>query len=86
VSFASVIRFTGSKKRRIFLKQFFIMVRNSISSSKCPKMATQFNDVASAKKASAIAVGGMWRWSADSAAGRISIPEWHSTQVQQFSK
>jgi len=52
-------------------------------------MATQFNDVESAKKikkASAVAVGGKWRWTADFAAGRISTPEWHSTQVQQFSK
>ena len=51
------------------------MDRNSISSRKCPKMATQFNDVVSAKKASAVAVGGMWRWTADLAAGRISKPE-----------
>jgi len=28
----------------------------------------------------------MWRWTADLAAGRIYTPEWHSTQVQQFSK
>jgi hypothetical protein len=49
-------------------------------------MATQFNDIASEKKASAVAVGGMCRWTADLADGRTATPEWHSTQVQQFSK
>lgn len=49
------------------------MDRNLISSGKCPKMAAQFNDVATVKKkAAAVAVGGMWRWPADSAAGRIA--------------
>jgi hypothetical protein len=54
---------------------FPVTDRNSISSNKCPKMATQFNDVAAAKKAVAVAVGGMWRWTADLAAGRITTPE-----------